>query len=196
MSFRIWKKGEGTATPAGPAGSRGAAGASPGAAVLAPDLVDSTPRRIVTMAVLAAATMLVFAVVDRNHPGVLGSSSASALWIVGVGGAVGASLVMAWIAGRSMLPTDRLLDAALVYEVAMALFLSLDFYSVPLQRGRRCPRGWSGVAVWMLAYPLIVPATRGKMILATIATAAMDPLGLGLQVAAGMPGAAAARPRG
>jgi serine/threonine-protein kinase len=43
------------------------------------------------------------------------------------------------------------------------------------------------VAVWILAYPLIVPATRGKTILATLASAAMDPLGFLITLAAGNP---------
>ncbi|MDQ6894177.1 MAG: serine/threonine protein kinase [Acidobacteriota bacterium] len=182
MSFRIWKKGEGTATPAGPAGSRSASGAGP--AVLARDLVDSIPRRIVTMAVLAAGSMLVFAFVDRNYPGVLGSSSAATLWVVGIAGAVGSSLVITWIAGRSMLSPDRLLDAALVYEVLMGFFFSLNFHAIATQTGV-IVRGWSAVAVWVLAYPLIVPATRGKVILAAVATAAMDPLGFLILGAAG-----------
>jgi eukaryotic-like serine/threonine-protein kinase len=188
MSFRIWKKGEGATSPASPTPSSGgsAAGASAGPEVLPRDLVDSTPRRIVTMAVIAAASMLVFAFVDRNYPGVLGSSSASSLWVVGVAGAVGSSLVIAWIAGRSMLSPDRLLDAALVYEVLMGFFFSLNFHAVAAQTGM-IVRGWSAVAVWVLAYPLIVPATRGKVILATVATAAMDPLGLLIQAASGTP---------
>jgi serine/threonine-protein kinase len=49
------------------------------------------------------------------------------------------------------------------------------------------PRGWTGVAVWILAYPLIVPATRGKTILATLAAAAMDPIGLLITIAVGNP---------
>jgi len=101
-----------------------------------------------------------------------------------VGGALGASLVMAWMASRNMLATEGLLDAALVYEVAMALFISITVYSVPLHTDAY-PRGWSGVAVWTLAFPLVVPSTRGKTILSTIAASAMDPIGLGLQVAAG-----------
>ncbi|HEY6147657.1 MAG TPA: hypothetical protein VIZ69_08155, partial [Thermoanaerobaculia bacterium] len=182
MSFRIWKKGEGEA-----ATSPAEATARPAGQELIPrDLLDSTPRRIVTMAILAAASMLVFAFVDRNYPGVLGSSNASTLWIVGVAGAVGSSLVIAWIAGRSMLSPERLLDAALVYEVVMGFFFSLNFHSVALQSGM-IVRGWSAVAVWVLAYPLIVPATRGKVIVATIATAAMDPVGLLLQAASGTP---------
>jgi len=184
MSFRIWKKGEGegAATP----GSGVTPRASPGQQVLSRELVDSTPRRIVTMALIAAGTMLMFAFIDRQYADVVGSSSASTLWLVSVTGAIGSSLVIAWIAGRSMLAPERLLDAALIYEILMGLFFSLNFHAVAVHTGT-IVRGWSAVAVWVLAYPLIVPATRGKIVLATIATAAMDPLGLLIQGASGTP---------
>src|SRR5262249_42095573 len=74
----------------------------------------------------------------------------------------------------------------LVYEVAQALCVSLTFYEVPLHADAP-PRGWTPVAVFILAYPLIVPATRGKMVLATLAAAAMDPLGFLVAIAAGNP---------
>ncbi|MFN2633204.1 MAG: serine/threonine-protein kinase [Thermoanaerobaculia bacterium] len=180
MSFRIWKKGEGEAGPP----ARDVSRALSGAAILPPDLVAASASRITTMALVAAATLSLFALLDRvfsgPHPG-----SSGVLWLIGVAGAIGASLVMAWIAGREMLDSEKLLDAALVYEVVMGFFLAVNIHSTPMAAG--IPRGWSAVAVWALAYPLIVPATRGKVILATVATAAMDPVGLLAQVAAGNP---------
>ncbi len=182
MSFRIWKKGEGKSSPTERESSRGA----PASAVLPAELVAAAGGRITRMALIAAATLSVFAFIDRSFGSLPPGPAASALWLVGVGGAIAVSLAMAWIAGRSMLGPTALLDAALAYEVLMGLFLSIDFHSVALRDGV-VPRGWSAVAVWVLAYPLIVPATRGKVILATIATALMDPLGLMIQIAAGLP---------
>ena len=182
MSFRIWKKGAGGSGPPEPELSRGA----PASTVLPADLVAASGSRITRMALIAAATLSVFAFVDRSFGSLPPGPAASTLWLVGVGGAIAVSLAMAWIAGRSMLGPTALLDAALVYEVLMGLFLSIDFHSVPI-REAVAPRGWSAVAVWVLAYPLIVPATRGKVILATITTAIMDPLGLMIQIAAGLP---------
>jgi len=182
MSFRIWKRGEGAASPAGREVLRAEA---PSPAVLPPELLAASGRRVTTFALTAAGALTIFGIIDRSF-GTFGPGSAAAtLWIVAVGGGVAASLVMAWIAGRSMLAPERLLDVALVYEVAMALFLSLDIHSVPFRDG--VPRGWSGVAVWTLAFPLVVPSTRGKAILATLAASAMDPIGLMFQVAAGVP---------
>ena len=180
MSFRIWKKGEGAASPPARDLARGGSGAG----LLPAELIDASSRRITTTALLAAAVMALFAFVDRSYAAALGSHDATNLWIFGVAGSIGVSLVMAWIAGRSMLSPERLLDAGLVYEVLMGLFLSLNFHAV-LRDGT--PRGWSAVAVWVLAFPLIVPSTRGKVILATIGTAAMDPLGLLAQSVVGAP---------
>ncbi len=180
MSFRIWKKGAG---PAGPP-ARDLSRAGSNAAILPPDLVAASGNRITTMSLVAAAALSLFALLDRLFAGVHPGSSAT-LGLIGVGGGIAASLVMAWIAGREMLAPEKLIDAALVYEVVMGLFLSVNIHSAPMTDA--IPRGWSGVAVWALAYPLIVPATRGKVILATVATAAMDPVGLLVQVAAGNP---------
>jgi eukaryotic-like serine/threonine-protein kinase len=183
MSFRIWKKGEGAASPPGREVLRAEA---PSPAVLPPELLAASGRRVTTLALFAAGALTIFGIIDRGFGTFVPGSPAATLWIVAVGGGLAASLVMAWIAGRSMLAPESLLDVALVYEVAMALFLSLDVHSVPFHDGAM-PRGWSGVAVWTLAFPLIVPSTRGKAILATLAASAMDPIGLMVQVAAGVP---------
>jgi serine/threonine-protein kinase len=180
MSFRIWKKGEGAESRE----ARPIARAEAVPATIPPELMAAARRRITWLALCTGTITAVFGVVDRALEHAPPGSAPDILWIVGVGGALGASLVMAWMASRNMLVTERLLDAALVYEVAMALFIALTVYSVPLHP-EAYPRGWSGVAVWALAFPLVVPSTRGKTILSTIAAAAMDPIGLGLQVAAG-----------
>jgi hypothetical protein len=182
MSFRIWKKGEGAASPPAREILRGRTLS----ASLPPELLAASGRRVTTLALAAAGIMVVFGLIDRGFQTLAPGSAAATLWIAGIGGGLAASLVMAWIAGRSMLSPERLLDAALVYEVAMALFLSLNIHSVPINPDA-LPRGWSGVAVWTLAFPLVVPSTRGKTMLATLAASAMDPIGLGMQVAAGLP---------
>ena len=90
---------------------------------------------------------------------------------------IGLSLLLAWIASREMVSPERLLDWGLAFEVAQALFLSLNFHHIPPPTNY-APRGWTGVAVWILAYPLIIPNTRAKTLVATAAAAVMDPIGL------------------
>jgi hypothetical protein len=77
----------------------------------------------------------------------------------------------------------RLLEWGLVYQVVQGLFMSVGFHSVAVDTGSGS-RGWSPVAVWMLVFPLMIPAPTGRTVVATLATAAMDPLGLWMNGAA------------
>ncbi|MFN2387261.1 MAG: hypothetical protein ABR576_13415 [Thermoanaerobaculia bacterium] len=78
------------------------------------------------------------------------------------------------------------LDMAMLYEVVNALMIAINHHSVPLAN-RDISRGWSGVAVWVMMFPVFIPHTRGKVILATIAAVAMEPIAVLLHVAAGAP---------
>src|SRR5215813_1172548 len=174
MSFRVWK-GEEARTP------RESPRPTP-SAVLPPELLAAGAKRLPALALIVAAVSAAFAVLDRvSHLPAPGSSPT--VWLVGGVGGIVLSLAVAWAAWREMLSPEDLLDLALVYEVAQALFFSLIFHT----RHADPSRGWSAVAVWILVYPLIIPATRGKTVLATVSAALMDPLGLLVNVAAGLP---------
>jgi serine/threonine-protein kinase len=80
----------------------------------------------------------------------------------------------------------RLLEWGLVYQVVQGLFMSVGFHSVAVDAGSGS-RGWSPVAVWMMVFPLMIPAPTGRTVVATLATAAMDPLGLWMNGAADAP---------
>jgi serine/threonine-protein kinase len=173
MSFRVWK-GEAAPTP------RESPRPAP-SAVLPPELLAAGTKRLTALALVAALAGAAFALIDRfSH--VPSPDGSSAAWLVGVVAGIGLSLAVAWAAWREMLSPEALLDFALVYEVAQALCYSVTFHARHVSAP---PRGWSAVAVWILVYPLIIPGTRGKTLLATIAAALMDPLGLLIDVAAG-----------
>jgi serine/threonine-protein kinase len=76
------------------------------------------------------------------------------------------------------IPPHRLVDLGLVYEVLGALgislgFLQVDFGADPL----RLPYlGLSWVCVWIIIFPLLVPATPLKSLLAALVAASMDPI--------------------
>jgi serine/threonine-protein kinase len=163
-------------------------------AVLPPDLVSAGARRVGVIGLIAACMTVLMHLVDwqtLRAAAVLGSTSQT-IWLgAGIAGTV-LSLAIAWVAFREMAAPEKLLDLGLLYEFAMALCISLGFHAVPADPGA-LPRGWSAVAVWILAYQLIVPGTRGKTLLATIAAAAMDPLGLAVHVLAGNPAPSFAR---
>jgi len=181
MTLRIRKK---TPTPSG--SSPAADSAAPTTGGLRPDLLAAGAQRLAVIALLAAGTSALFAIVDRFIVPFDPRSAGSALWLFSMLGSVGLSLSVAWIAYREMLSPEKLLDLGLLYEVAEALCLGLMFHSSSL-RPDTMPRGWSAVAVWILAFPLIVPSTRGKTLVATVASALMDPVALAANVAVGAP---------
>ena len=178
MSFRVWKGQSESPPPSATATGR---------ASLPPDVVEAGAGRLVVLALLTAGVTVLLGILDWRIFGRMGGAAPTAtIWLGATVAGLGLSLSVAWIAWRRMLAPSNLLDLGLVFEVTQALCISLIFHSVPL-RGDMPPRGWTGVAVWILAYPLIVPATRGKTILATLSAAAMDPLGFLVTVAAGNP---------
>jgi eukaryotic-like serine/threonine-protein kinase len=184
MSFRVWKK-EGAATPrpSAPSAVR---------AALPMELVDAGADRLAVLALLTACVVMLLAIGNRQVFSRFGTASMNpTLWVSAMVASLLLSLSVAWVAWRRMLAPATLLDVGLIYEVAQAFCISLTFHEVPL-RIDAPPRGWTPVAVFILAYPLIVPATRGKAILATLAAAMMDPLGLVVAVAAGNPSPPAA----
>ena len=178
MTLRIRKKS------APPSGAPTGTASAPRSGALRPDLLAAGARRVATVALLGAGASVVFAIVDRMVTPWDPRSGVAVLWLLAVLGSVGLSLSVAWIAYREMLSPEKLLDLGLLYEVVEALFLGIMFHSVTL-RPDVMPRGWSAVAVWILAYPLIVPNTRAKTAVATVAAALMDPAALALNVAVG-----------
>jgi hypothetical protein len=177
MSFQIWKR---AATPptASPAGTGRPT-------VLPPALAAAGAKRLAPLALISAGGNLVFVILDRvtmeSHPI---PAPNQLLWLAGAVLALSLSLSVAWIASREMMAPEKLLDLGLLYEVLAALAFSIVFHAIPFPAGAT-PRGWTGVGVWLLVFPLIIPNTLPKVIVATLATAAMDPLGLLLHRAVG-----------
>ncbi len=179
MSFRVWK-GEDVPTPrpSAPSAAR---------ATLPMEVVDAGANRLGVLALLTGSVVVLLAIANRQIFSRFGAASMNpTLWVGAMVASLLLSLSVAWAAWRRMLAPATLLDLGLIYEVVQAFCISLTFHEVPM-RIDAPPRGWTPVAVFILAYPLIVPATRGKAILATLAAAAMDPLGLVVSVAAGNP---------
>jgi serine/threonine-protein kinase len=95
-----------------------------------------------------------------------------------------AALALLWLSSR--LEPRTLLDIAPVYQVFQGLMLSLWYHAASITL-RDATRGWSGISVWIVVFPLLIPNTRRKVILATLATAATDPIAMWIHVAAGAP---------
>jgi serine/threonine-protein kinase len=151
---------------------------------LPPELLASGVRRLGYVALLMAGIVLAFAVVERVVASRAAIAPFAGIVPFGQGAVVVVSLGMYAITRRAGLDPAELLDRALVYEVLVGFLLAMTYHSVPDGPGV-LPKGFSSVAVLIMAFPLLVPSTRGKTLLATLATAFMDPVGLLVGVALG-----------
>jgi len=153
---------------------------------LPPELLSAGARRLGVMALLSAFASAGMGVGSRLLGSRLGLPPPSEIVLFAEIAAITASLGMFALARRTEQDAAELLDRGLVYEVGMGFVIAVSYHCWPAPPGQ-IPRGWSPVAVWLVAFALLVPATRGKSALATVATALMDPLGLTVSFAFGRP---------
>jgi serine/threonine-protein kinase len=104
---------------------------------------------------------------------------------------VAVSLLVAWTARRGRLPPGRLLDLGLVYEVVVAFGIAIGDNLTPLSADRPL-EAISWLCVWIVIFPLVVPATPGKAIVAGLAAASTWPLAYAVGLRLGNPPASAA----
>jgi serine/threonine-protein kinase len=151
---------------------------------LSSELEWAAARRLGALAVIVAAVSTAVSVLEiwAGRPSVVGVPTRIAM----VAAVVAVSVALwAAIAARTVSGT-RALSLGFVYEVTLGFLMALGFHAATVTEGVQV-RGWTPVAVWASLFPLIVPATTRRVAIATVATTAMDPLGLWLLVKAGAP---------
>jgi eukaryotic-like serine/threonine-protein kinase len=95
--------------------------------------------------------------------------------------------VCVWrLSASGRLPPQHLLDLGLVYEVVVAFAISLGDHLTPLSTYRPLEE-ISWLCVWIAMFPLVVPASPGKTLLASLAAASTWPLAYAIGVALGNP---------
>ena len=99
---------------------------------------------------------------------------------------VGISLIVAAVARAGWLAAERLPDVGLFYMVVGAVGIEIGLLWTPPNVSVDM-LGLSWTVVWLAIFPLIVPVTPGKMLLAALAAAAMRPLMLLILMARGYP---------
>jgi serine/threonine-protein kinase len=105
--------------------------------------------------------------------------------------AMSAISVCVWrLAASGRLEPARLLDLGLVYEVVVAFAISLGDNLTPLSTNRPLEE-ISWLCVWIAMFPLVVPASTGKTLVASLAAASTWPLAYFIGVALGNPAPAA-----
>jgi hypothetical protein len=101
------------------------------------------------------------------------------------------SLIVAWTARRGRLDPLRLIDLGLFYEIVVAFGIAIGDHLTPLTAERPLET-ISWLCVWIVLFPLVVPATPGKTIVASLAAASTWLAAYALGVRMGNPPAAAA----
>jgi eukaryotic-like serine/threonine-protein kinase len=92
------------------------------------------------------------------------------------------SLVVYWIAPRAASIPGRLFNVAIVYQVAVGFAAGIINQWQPLALAGRL----SWLCVLILIFPMLVPGPPRKVLLASLLTASMDPVGLLIAQARGL----------
>jgi serine/threonine-protein kinase len=152
--------------------------------VLTPELIRAAVRRLKYIAVINVIIPCLILVIDLAFQRPMAAPASRVITVVDlvVGTLLGLSLL--WLTLR--LPARVLLDIAVAYEIIVGLIISIQSHAAPIEV-QAGSRQWPVVAVWMITFALLIPNTRRKTVIATLATAAMDPLGLCVHLAAGAP---------
>jgi serine/threonine-protein kinase len=141
------------------------------------DLLEDISRRLrftcVMLIVVAAARV----VLDRLTAPEARAANSIAL--------IAISLVVHWLARPGRLSSARLLNLGTGYEIIVAAAASLAVVPFAWTVGSLAVWRWSGIAVWVLIFPIIVPNTPRRVFLGSIAAAATEPLIAALFIATG-----------
>jgi tRNA A-37 threonylcarbamoyl transferase component Bud32 len=149
------------------------------------DLAQRSVERLGWVALGYAATHAVVGLGGLFvQPGWIDPRQAPLSYSVSMTAGVVLGAVVAAMAWSRRFPPLLMLDLGLVFEVIGGLVISLAENAAPWPVDHPV-RGHSSVELWVALFALIVPATLGKAILATAATALAGPVGLGTQVLLG-----------
>jgi eukaryotic-like serine/threonine-protein kinase len=154
---------------------------------LPPDLLRLASRRLeLASLVLAAAYSLALVLTNifratgwRPQPHFL-LHNIIALTLVSV------SMALFWLCRRGRLEPIRLLDLGLLYEVMVALGISLQDNLAPLSPYRPLDTV-SWLFIWIVMFPVIVPAPPAKALMASLAAASTWPVAFAAGLALGNP---------
>jgi hypothetical protein len=152
--------------------------------VLTPDLLRAAVRRLKFVGALNVIIPCLILLIDWTFQRSMAVPASQAITIVDLVLASLTGLTLIWMCSR--LDPRVLLDIAVGYEIVMGFFISVQSHAAPVAM-QAASRQWPVVTVWMIVFALLVPNTRRKTMIATLGTAAMDPLGLCVHVAAGAP---------
>ena len=144
-------------------------------AALPADLLEAASKRLSMAALLYAITYSISYTIGRFFSvSVWGGAESPMVGDVTAVVSIGLSLVVFFVARSGRFEAQLLLDMGLVYWAVSALGIDVGTYWY-LPIGFETT-GISWVCVWLVLFPLIVPSSPGKTLLAALVTASMGPL--------------------
>jgi eukaryotic-like serine/threonine-protein kinase len=155
---------------------------------LPPDMLASAAERLTQIALIYAIIYLLSYVI---HAAVLAAGSPMPHDDNGPFGVlttifVGHALVIVALERKGLIPPERVPDLGLIFMVIGALGIEIGMLWAP-PGARVEDAGLSWTVVWLAIFPLIVPATPGKMLLAALVAASLRPLMVLILAARGHP---------
>jgi len=135
------------------------------------DLLQNVSKRLQFLCLLILAVTVVSPIATQ----IAGVSANTALRFGSMAFIWVCSLAVYFIARSDKLSAVRLLQLGLLYEVLLALAVSLSLAEPNWFAGPASGLRWSGVAVLIIIYPVIVPNTMRATLVASLAAAASEP---------------------
>jgi eukaryotic-like serine/threonine-protein kinase len=146
------------------------------------DLVQKSVNRLGWVALIFAIAIVLLQWIDRIfNPAHLSPLPDFGYFDFNVPLAAALGGTVCFLAWSGKLPPMLMLDVGLMFEVLGGLLLALSENAVPGRIDEPFP-GPSSVSVWITIFILTVPTTQGKTLLAALATAAMVPVGIGVNL--------------
>ena len=146
------------------------------------DLLQNVSKRLQFLCLLILAVTVVSPIATQ----IAGVSANTAVRFGSMAFIWVCSLAVYFIARSDKLSAARLLQLGLLYEVLLALAISLSLAEPNWFSGPASGLRWSGVAVLIIIYPVIVPNTMRATLVASLAAAAAEPTGVFALSLAGM----------
>ncbi len=87
------------------------------------------------------------------------------------------SVILFGVSRLGRVSPERLLRLGVLYQVLIALVISLLTHITGWE-GITDFKGWSGITVWIIVFAVLIPSTPRRVLVISLAAAAMDPLGL------------------
>ena len=136
------------------------------------DLLQDISRRLQFICLLVLGLIFVNAIFSE----IAGLEANRAVRYGGLGAAIAASLAVYFLARSGKFAAQRLLDLGMIYEVALAAVIAVSSVELTWFSSIRLGFMFSPVAIWIVIFPVVVPNTAQRTLVAAIAAALTEPI--------------------